>query len=397
MPTAGLAELGELVDTLELGCDGGALVEAFAVRDRLDARLALAVASFAAEGLHERDGALSMSSWLQAHTDRDAATATRICSTGRKLRDLPVLRDAVLDGRLTGGQLDAVLTNVPLRHVERFAEHEAEVVPRLEGLDAERTRRAMQAWRRHADAVDEGSGPVEHDNELHLSRTIGGRGELRGSLDADTTAVLEAALRVADVKDYDLSLAQRRAWALGQVAQHFLDHQQTRTGGRHRPHVNVVVDYEAFCEGIGGRYLDTDQPVSPSALGVLACDSALHRLLVSGASGILDYGRATRAWPVDLYNAIALRDGGCRFPGCDAPPSWCDVHHATFWEHGGSTSLDNGVMGCRRHHHLVHQPGYHLKLLPDGTVEVTFPDGHLETSRPRGPNRDTLWRQPDVA
>ena len=99
-----------------------------------------------------------------------------------------------------------------------------------------------------------------------------------------------------------------------------------------RPHLNVTITSEEFCAGIGGRYLDTDQPVSPATLGVLKCDSAYHRLLIDGASGILDYGRATRAWPVDIYNAIVLRDGGCRFGGCDAPASWCDVHHVLPWD-----------------------------------------------------------------
>jgi hypothetical protein len=252
----------------------------------------------------------------------------------------------------------------------------------------------MEHWKRHADALDDGGPGPEHDSELHLSRTLNGRGELHGSLDADTTAIVEAALRTAEQKDFDVSLAQRRAIALAQICQHFLDHQQTRTGGRHRPHLNVTISYEDFVAGIGGQYLDTDQPVSPAGLGVLMCDSAYHRLLFSATSGILDYGRSTRAWPVDIYNAIALRDGGCRFGACDAPPSWCDVHHVVWVEDGGETSVDNGLMGCRRHHHLVHRRGYSIKLLPDGTAQFTHPDGRVETSHPRGPVAQPFWRQP---
>jgi 5-methylcytosine-specific restriction protein A len=76
--------------------------------------------------------------------------------------------------------------------------------------------------------------------------------------------------------------------------------------------------------------------------------------------------------------------------GCDAPASWCDVHHVLRWEDGGQASVDNGVLACRHHHHLVHKPGYQLELLADGTTELTRPDGTVETNRPRGPSPRTL-------
>ena len=376
-----LAAIGELVDGLSLGSDGAELREAFAVHDRFSARLAVAAAEFEATGRHELDGALTMPSWLRQHAGRDPHTAAKVTATGRKLRALPVLRAAVLDGAITGGQLDVVMANVPMRHLGLFAEHEDEVVPAFIGLDVDATRRAMEAWRRHADAVAEAASPADHPNELYLSRTLDARGELRGSLDADMTAVVDAALRVADPKDFALPMPERRASALAQVCQHFLDHQRDRPGGRHRPHLNVVVAGDDVA-----TYVDTGQPVSTAALGVLRCDSAYHRVLTSGRSAILDYGRATRAWPVDLYNAIVLRDGGCRVGACDAPPSWCDVHHVTPWEHGGETSIDNGALACRRHHTLVHHGGFRFKLLPGGIAELTRADGTVEVSEPRGPS-----------
>lgn len=236
-----LAAIAELLEDLHIGLDRGQLQTAFAVRDRLDARIALAVADYESAGLHEIDGAVSMNGWLRTETGRDAKTAAKVSSTGRKLRTLPALRDAVLDGVISGGQLDVIVACVPTRHVERFSAHESELVPRLAELGVDDTRRVMQHWKRHADALDDGPGPAEHDNELHLSRTIGGRGELHGSFDADITALIEAALRVADPKDFERSLCERRSDALAQICKHFLDHQRSRTGGRHRPHLNVVI------------------------------------------------------------------------------------------------------------------------------------------------------------
>jgi hypothetical protein len=40
------------------------------------------------------------------------------------------------------------------------------------------------------------------------------------------------------------------------------------------------------------------------------------------------------------------------------------------------------VLGCSRHHHLLHKPGWDAKLLPDRTFIVTRPDGRTIASRP---------------
>ena len=32
---------------------------------------------------------------------------------------------------------------------------------------------------------------------------------------------------------------------------------------------------------------------------------------------------------------------GCRWPGCDRPPGWCEAHHLVWWEQDGRTDLDN--------------------------------------------------------
>ena len=42
-------------------------------------------------------------------------------------------------------------------------------------------------------------------------------------------------------------------------------------------------------------------------------------------------------------------------PGCEIPPGWCETHHVKYWEHGGETSIANGVLLCSRHHHFLHR------------------------------------------
>jgi hypothetical protein len=42
-----------------------------------------------------------------------------------------------------------------------------------------------------------------------------------------------------------------------------------------------------------------------------------------------------------------------------------------------------------RHHHLLHQQGWHAKLRPDGTFEVTDPYGTVRETLP--PRAETFW------
>ncbi|MDQ1642610.1 MAG: hypothetical protein QOJ90_1961, partial [Actinomycetota bacterium] len=53
---------------------------------------------------------------------------------------------------------------------------------------------------------------------------------------------------------------------------------------------------------------------------------------------------------------------GCAFPGCDRPPEWTQVHHIQHWAHGGTTSLDNTVLGCDHHHLVLHQHGWTVHI-----------------------------------
>ena len=88
--------------------------------------------------------------------------------------------------------------------------------------------------------------------------------------------------------------------------------------------------------------------------------------------------------PRPLFHALVLRDRHCRYPGCDRPPTWCQAHHVHHWRHGGPTSLDNTVLLCDRHHHLIHQPGWHTTMHPDATYTITTPTGTTHTSHPPG-------------
>jgi 5-methylcytosine-specific restriction protein A len=165
------------------------------------------------------------------------------------------------------------------------------------------------------------------------------------------------------------------------VCRYFLDNQKQQPGGRHRPHVNLVVRLDE--DGLEGGIV-AGPSLPKGVLERYCCDSAVHRVLTDGRSAIIDVGTATRTLTAALWMALVLRDGHCRFPGCDRPATWCDGHHVRWFSHGGPTRLDNLVLPCRRHHKRLHQTGWSAKLLPDGTFEVTDPGGIVRASHPPG-------------
>jgi hypothetical protein len=331
-----------------------------------------------------------MTAWLAHHTRMPRPRAAATSARARKLAQLPVTAGAWRDGVLSSGQVDAIAANLDPDTVGLFAEHETVLVPTLVELSVRDVTAAMGAWRECATA-DRDPRPEPADT-LHLSRTLGGRSRLDANLGPEGGELLSTALRLAESRDVDgepaRSAATKRADALADICRHFLDHQQTRRGGRHRPHLNVVLDLERYqalatagATSIDGTGLDR------TTLDRLLCDAALHRVLTRGRSTVIDYGRATRTIPAPLYNALVVRDRGCRFPGCDRPGHWCEGHHLLPWPAGGPTNLPNLALLCSRHHHLLHRPRWHAKLLPDNTLEVTDPRGHVHTSHPLGPNR----------
>ena len=99
----------------------------------------------------------------------------------------------------------------------------------------------------------------------------------------------------------------------------------------------------------------------------------LPPVLGGAAAQPLEVGRATRVVQPAQRTALAVRDGGCVFPGCDRPLAWCEAHHLVHWLHGGPTDLDNLALLCRAHHQAVHEGGWRLRRGPDGRLTASPP------------------------
>jgi hypothetical protein len=286
----------------------------------------------------------------------------QVVSRARNLAHLPVTAAAWRDGVLSSGQVEAIAAHLDPDTLDLFADHERAIVPTLMGLPVPDVAAAMAAWRECATAHRDPK--PEPSSALYLSPMLGGRWRLDANLDPETGELMATALRLAHSPDVDSeparSPATRRAHALADICRHFLDHQQTRRAGRHRPHLNLILDLDRYqtlpaagAASVNGTHLDhttTDRPL---------CDTAIHRGLTHGPSAILDYGTATRTIPAPLYRRArgnrgnrAGRRHACRFLDL--------VHQAVEPKHAGDLFV--GVVPVGIDHNALIR-GRHLERL----------------------------------
>jgi hypothetical protein len=105
----------------------------------------------------------------------------------------------------------------------------------------------------------------------------------------------------------------------------------------------------------------------------------------------LSIGRRSRSIPSAIRRSLTLRDKGCCFPGC-SHDRFLHGHHIQHWLHGGETSLENLVLLCTHHHHLVHEGGWAVARTPGGPLVFTAPSGRVFPSitTAKEANKDSL-------
>lgn len=108
-------------------------------------------------------------------------------------------------------------------------------------------------------------------------------------------------------------------------------------------------------------YLEEDGGPVPSWVSdQRACDTGRVTMTVDDSGNPLILGREKRLFSAKQRITLAVRDGGCRWRGCDRPPSYCEAHHIDHVADGGRTDVDRGILLCRFHHMQLHQGGWRI-------------------------------------
>lgn len=427
--TAQLHVLREAIEGLVLAVHGDVIAEARELHDRLDSVICAAEAAYTAAGLAEVEGFANPASFERHRCNMTLSRSRRIATRAARVAAWPELGAAWRDGRVTGAQVDLAASIVPDRHVERFAETIDDTIDILAPLTTFQTGKVLSHWVSTADdmaereAVEAGISPAEAVPERELSASrVGDELAVRGVFDADSAASVEKALQAAtrdDLPGERRTPKQRRADALVEVCQGYLDSLVSPDGNRRRERLTITADvvtlYRSWLHGAGvvtaaqleqflaarpglgeldrGLFLTAfdgavgfattidGHPVTDSLLASVAAGGAME-LLLSADGRVLHLGRTTRTFTAAQRRAVLTRDQGCR--GCGADPSTCDIHHVVPWEEGGCTDIDNAVALCRRCHRMLHRRRWANRIDPDGTYTVTIEDGTERSIRPPG-------------
>lgn len=273
------------------------------------------------------------------------------------------------------------LDEVPLEHQDRVestlvaaaaTQHATELGRTarrlLAELDAAAANRAEE--RRHARRTT--SVCQTEDGMLAISGRFSG-------LDAETVRAAIDAFSTPDAPgEAPRTPGQRTADAIVTALRAALDAGSAPADRHVRPHLLVTIplaDLErAVQDGSGVAELAWGGPIPAAQIRRLASDATVRVLSLDVRGLPIAMSQAVSQPSAALYLALTARDGGCRYPGCDAPPTWCDVAHATARRHDGPLTLDNTLLLCRRHHRRIDLGDWTIRI--DGwEAEFTAPNG----------------------
>jgi hypothetical protein len=328
-------------------------------------------------------GVKSCAHWLSWKCGLDLRTAREKLRVARTLDALPLICEEFARGALSYAKIRA-LTRIATPQTEDalivFARH----------ATAAHVEKLVRSYRRSVPA-NEADADLRHERRHLAYRYLeDGSIEIRARLDPEEGALVVAAIeKVRDelrirnrvsgnASDGSAEPRHDRADALVEISHRELAGAARRDARGDRYQVMVHVDREALRTGEGICHLDDGPSLAPETARRLLCDGAFVPVITDGDK--LDVGRKTRAIPSALRRALAMRDGGCRFPGC-THTRFVDGHHVEHWADGGRTSLDNLILLCPFHHRLLHEGGFRITTEEDGRFTFLHKGGWvLETA-----------------
>jgi hypothetical protein len=290
------------------------------------------------------------------------------------------------------GQPDAHVTAAQLEAAAAQLVAEATVLTLEQLAVRARNARALLDLDGQPELVAEREQALRDRRYLYLSRQADGMTRLSGLLDPESAALVRDAVDGATsprrggprfVSPGERERAERLVRDSRTTEQLALDAlvDLVRIGGEvapteligtRSPAVQVIVAERDLRTGRGlARIEGQTEPVSIATADRHGCSSGVVPIVIDARGDVVALGRETRLYTRRQRVALAARDGGCRFPGCERPPSWTEAHHIIPWSEGGATDVADGVLLCRHHHLPLHNNGWRFerRRKPAGFME----------------------------
>jgi len=349
---------------------------------------------------HEVGGHPAPTTYLKEALGVSGREAARQDKLARDLRDLPQTQAALSAGEIGPEHAQAIGRSARNGVLGDAGTTEAQLLPLARDRGAEDLSDEIRRLEQHADrtSLETAERRAYRRRRGILVRRTDGMWDLQAMLPDEHGEALATALdafRTFDPPGTPIpeqrSPQQRTADAIVDLVSAVLRGGQAPSSGGVLPQLNIVVPVEMLDpEGSAVGELAHGGVLSAGALDRLLCDANLRRLLTRGDSEVLDAGRSRQQWTVAQRQALRVRDGGCRGPGCDRPVAWTHAHHLVPWSKDGPTSVDNGLLLCSFHHHQVHEGGWSVTLdTTTARADFRSPTGREVTTWPhrRGTRR----------
>lgn len=220
--------------------------------------------------------------------------------------------------------------------------------------------RYVRKWRRDGMsygswAIPDEDGGADLDTALELMLASRKGGPRFPETDANGNPIVKSAADIAleDSRTFEQVLAD----GFMQIVINGLRVDPTIVPGAWRAPVRVIVTEKSLLERKGSGILeDSLSAVTLAKLDEYLCEGGQIGILFDERGQLLDVGREQRLFTKAQRTGLAVRDGGCRFPGCDKPPSWTEAHHIVEWfRKKGRTDVRDGILLCRYHHSWIHE------------------------------------------
>lgn len=371
-------------------------------RTSLDALASRVLGAVESTGLAKDDGAASTTAWFAHLTGVSRGDASRLVGLSRVISK----RTEQTRAAWAAGDLSTEKARVIMRAIDALPSEctEDEVAAAEARLIADASRFNVDDLQRLANRIREVVDPEGLENELgrqvaaeekraweatKFAMHDRGDGTAKGTFviprhSADTLrAAIEGIIAPRRNRDnaerhglaVDDLLAMPRAQRMGLAFLELIDHlphDALPQAGGLAATVTVNVDLDVLRSGVGTA-TSSGSTVSAGEALRMACNAHLVALYLDTDLRVTDVGLSKRLFDRHQRHALAQRDRGCVWQGCDRPPAWCEAHHLTPWSQEGPTDLDNAALLCHFHHHLLHEGEWSARMASDGVVEVVPP------------------------